>query len=241
MKRLLTAVLAMMAFATTMGLGQAPAPSVPATTAPAPEPYVMVFLRRPADAPPRLEGEAGEALQRAHLGNMRKLADEDKLVCAGPFLDGTSLRGVFVLKTGSLDEARQWAQTDPMFQQNRLVGEFHLWPQRPGTFSKPPDGNPMENYAIVIYQRGEKFQPMSPALVPLAQRHIAYVRGLMSAGKLAAAGPFTGPGDELIGMFIVAGTVDEAKDIAAQDPFVIEGEARPEIHPWMSQKGVLAK
>ena len=50
-----------------------------------------------------------------------------KLVVAGPFGDDTALRGVFVFKVASIDEARALAETDPAVQAGRLVIEMHPW------------------------------------------------------------------------------------------------------------------
>ena len=49
----------------------------------------------------------------------------------GPLLDSFQLsgeiRGIGVLKAGSLAEAREWISTDPMVKVGRLVFELHAW------------------------------------------------------------------------------------------------------------------
>jgi uncharacterized protein YciI len=70
---------------------------------------------------------ATEAIQKAHLANIQKLAGMKKLVVAGPFGDNGRLRGIFVFKVASLDEARSLAATDPAVQAGRLALEIHPW------------------------------------------------------------------------------------------------------------------
>jgi uncharacterized protein YciI len=50
-----------------------------------------------------------------------------KLVVAGPFGDDGRLRGIFVFRVDSLDEARNLTQTDPAVQAGRLALELHPW------------------------------------------------------------------------------------------------------------------
>jgi uncharacterized protein YciI len=70
---------------------------------------------------------ATEAIQKAHLENIKKLADMKKLVVAGPFGDNGRLRGIFVFKVDSIDEARSLAATDPAVQAGRLALQIHPW------------------------------------------------------------------------------------------------------------------
>src|ERR1051325_9766486 len=72
-----------------------------------------------------------DALQQAHLANLRRLGDMGKLVINGPLLDSFALsreiRGVGVLKTNSLAEAQELISTDPMVKVGRLIFELHAW------------------------------------------------------------------------------------------------------------------
>ncbi|HUS09801.1 MAG TPA: YciI family protein [Pyrinomonadaceae bacterium] len=70
---------------------------------------------------------ATEELQKAHIANIVRLAEMKKLVVAGPFGDGGQLRGIFVFKVASLDEARALAETDPAVKAGRLAMDLHPW------------------------------------------------------------------------------------------------------------------
>jgi uncharacterized protein YciI len=70
---------------------------------------------------------ATEELQKAHMANINRLAEMKKLVVAGPFGDDGNLRGIFVFKVASLDEAKALAETDPAVIAGRLAIDIHPW------------------------------------------------------------------------------------------------------------------
>jgi len=91
----------------------------------------LAFLVRGEKWTPEKTPET-EAIQKAHLANIGKLAALKKLVVAGPFGDDGKLRGIFVFRVGSLEEARSLAQTDPAVQAGRLALQIHPWVVREG-------------------------------------------------------------------------------------------------------------
>lgn len=86
----------------------------------------LAFLTRGAKWTPE-KTSATEELQKAHMANIHRLADMKKLVVAGPFGDDGTLRGIFVFRTASLEEARTLAATDPAVQAGRLAIDIHPW------------------------------------------------------------------------------------------------------------------
>ena len=88
--------------------------------------YYVGFLYRGSKWTPEQTAET-EALQKAHMANIQKLAEEGKLLLAGPFTDGGDLRGIFVFRVGSMAEAQALAETDPAVKAGRLRLEFHPW------------------------------------------------------------------------------------------------------------------
>ncbi|WOX04291.1 YciI family protein [Microbulbifer pacificus] len=87
--------------------------------------YVMALLKA---GPNRDQDQATAAeLQRAHMANIQRLAEEGVLVLAGPFLDGGELRGIYIFDVDSVEEARKLTETDPAVKAGRLVMELHPW------------------------------------------------------------------------------------------------------------------
>jgi uncharacterized protein YciI len=84
------------------------------------------FLRRGPKWTPE-KTPATEELQKAHMANINRLAETKKLVVAGPFGGNGPLRGIFVFRVDSLDEAKQLAETDPAVQAGRLAIEMRSW------------------------------------------------------------------------------------------------------------------
>ena len=87
--------------------------------------YVMAFLKtgptRITDSLKRIE------LQKAHLKNIIRLANEGKLIVAGPFLDDQPVEGIFIFNVETIEEARELTNTDPAIQSGELVMELRPW------------------------------------------------------------------------------------------------------------------
>jgi uncharacterized protein YciI len=91
--------------------------------------YIYLLRKGPSWSPD--ETPEIEALQAAHLANLRRLGEMGKLVINGPLLDSFAtsgeIRGIGVLKTSSLAEAQELISTDPMVKVGRLIFELHTW------------------------------------------------------------------------------------------------------------------
>ena len=86
-------------------------------------PYVLVILKTGPNKMP--EGAARAKMFQGHFANIKRLADEKKLALAGP-LDGTEgRRGIFVLATPDIEEAKALVATDPVIIQGEMVAEYH--------------------------------------------------------------------------------------------------------------------
>ncbi|WP_431611729.1 YciI family protein [Chryseobacterium sp. 'Rf worker isolate 10'] len=91
------------------------------------KPYTIVML---TTGSAKIEDKAkmGE-LMKGHMTNIGKLADEGKIVVAGPFLEKNkeNYRGMFIFNTKSKEEAEQWVKTDPAVQAGVFSYEIFPW------------------------------------------------------------------------------------------------------------------
>ena len=98
--------------------------------------YVLVLLYRGPNRP--ADPEKADELQRLHLASNARLYEEGKLILAGPFLDKTDLRGIFLFDTDSVDQVREWCDSDPAIQYGMLRVEIHPWYSARGITIVPP-------------------------------------------------------------------------------------------------------
>jgi uncharacterized protein YciI len=215
--------------------------------------YFVVLLRRPANAPP-LSKEAREKLQEEHMANIHKLAAEHKLVIAGPFLDDTSLRGIFVLQADSAEQAQEWANSDPVVKVGHLSAEVHgPWLVDPSAIHSPAEPPALEQYSLVLMKRGDNWNPKAPEFTAVMKQHHAFIQQMTEQGNLAIAGPFpfsdptndpttspTTDSGDLRAVTIFRVGAEQTAKLTQDDPIVKAGFLKPEIHPWGTGKGVLA-
>jgi uncharacterized protein YciI len=87
--------------------------------------YVFAFLK---SGPTRSKDPDESAkLMRAHLDNITRLAEEEKLVLAGPFMDDGEVRGIYIFDTNSIEKAKEWTNTDPAIKSGHLIMELKPW------------------------------------------------------------------------------------------------------------------
>jgi uncharacterized protein YciI len=203
--------------------------------------YFLVLLKRPANAP-KLSDEASEKLQQEHMANIRKLYEENKLVIAGPFTDDTSLRGIFVLKAESLAQAEEWANTDPAVRAGRLAPEVHgPWDVDSSAIHKPDAHEGMEQYTLDLMRAGKNWAPHTASFNNTLKQHGAFVKKIMDEGKLAIGGPFPfSDSSDLKGIAIFRANTQDTARLLQDDPSIKFGLFKPELHPWVTGKGVLA-
>ena len=90
------------------------------------ETYFFGVLVRGPEWTPEITPEV-KKLQEAHMANIRRMGGTGKLVIAGPLENAGQLRGIYVFKLNSLQEAKSWSETDPAVKAGRFAIEFHPW------------------------------------------------------------------------------------------------------------------
>ncbi len=85
--------------------------------------YVLVILKT---GPKKATDKAERAkIFEGHFANMNRLAAEGKLAVAGPLDGKEERRGIFILATPDIDEAKTWVATDPVIRSGEMVAEYH--------------------------------------------------------------------------------------------------------------------
>ena len=91
------------------------------------KPYVMAFLKpgpnQDVDSITQVE------LGRGHMDNINRLAEEGKLVLAGPFYNNpdSDLAGIYIFDVATIEEAEELTMTDPAVEAGYFDMELLLW------------------------------------------------------------------------------------------------------------------
>jgi uncharacterized protein len=89
--------------------------------------YYFVILKTGSNT--TADSELVRASFRGHLDNINRLAQEEKLVVAGPLGENTeTFRGIFILQNiGSIEEAKELLLTDPAIEIGLLDFDIFSW------------------------------------------------------------------------------------------------------------------
>lgn len=90
------------------------------------KPYVLAILKTGTN---KTENKTiVDSLFKGHLANIGRLADEGKLVVAGPLKkNDKSYRGIFILNVKTIAEADSLLITDPAIKEKLLDAELYQW------------------------------------------------------------------------------------------------------------------
>ena len=88
--------------------------------------YVLVILKTGSNT--TLTKTQTDSLFKGHMSNMQVLSKANRLIVAGPMgKNDKQYRGIFILKTKSIDEAKLWLATDPAVNAKLLDAELYNW------------------------------------------------------------------------------------------------------------------
>jgi len=175
--------------------------------------YTIVFLNSRSEAE-ELDEARGKQLMEAHLDNIGRLAEEGKLLIAGPFLGGG---GMFVMNTSSIEEARTWIATDPAVQAGRWNIELLPYTPRRGSICPVKGENEYVEYTFVRFNAiVEKFNASSyPQLI---RQHEAFIKKNIASSDIVTEAIF-GPNEG--GVLVLRNKAD--RDTFLSDPAVQNG------------------
>jgi len=95
------------------------------------------------------------------------------------------------------------------------------------------DERGMRPYVLVILKTGPRRVPEGEARKAMFAGHFANMERLAKAGKLVVAGPFSEDPAGWRGLFLFAvADIDEARQLTATDPVIVNGEMVAEYHRW---------
>jgi uncharacterized protein YciI len=97
----------------------------------------------------------------------------------------------------------------------------------------------LDSCTLVLLRRREGAPDLPEAeLDAIQERHLAHLRAMRECGAMAVAGPFGDQTDErLRGMCLYTAGLDEARDLAEQDPAVRAGRLAVDVLTWYFPRG----
>jgi uncharacterized protein YciI len=210
------------------------------------QPYVLVILTRGPESTPERTPHT-DSIQAGHMANIRKMHADGFLVGAGPFLDDSKVRGLFLFRDMPLDSIRALLVDDPAIKSGRLLAEMHRWyaPRGMGVAyearakQRPDHPDSMLSFPLAFLKRPAKLAPVDSATqVAAGAGHMGHILDMLLDGRLLAAGPFFDDA-EYRGVSIFSTDSATARRLSMDDPAVKAGRLSIEMHTWMTAWGVL--
>jgi uncharacterized protein YciI len=179
-----------------------------------------------------------DQLHEAHLKWAVSLIESGKAVAAGPLTDDGDIRGIYIFRASSADDAKAWANEDPAVTAGHLIAEMHPWWSE-DVFKKANTPIQLTTVYLAFLARGPFTPESKEAAEELQKAHMANIHRLAGMKKLIVAGPF-GDNGQLRGIFVFkVGSFQEAKELTETDPAVKAGRLVLDLHPWQVPEGSL--
>ncbi len=87
--------------------------------------YTLVILKSKENS---LDKKTSDSLLNGHMQNIKKLVSQGKLIVAGPFgKNDKNYRGIFILNTSDMNEAKAFAESDPSIKGGIFEVDLFPW------------------------------------------------------------------------------------------------------------------
>jgi uncharacterized protein YciI len=87
--------------------------------------YVFVMLKTGSNT--STDKAASDKAFAGHMKNIQYMADNGKLAVAGPFDNGGTNRGIFIMNVATFEEAKKLLENDTAVKEKYLEPEMTLW------------------------------------------------------------------------------------------------------------------
>lgn len=124
----------------------------------------------------------------------------------------------------------------PLWAQN---ADTTSTPLQPETFQTQWNDSTiiMQKYFVVFLKAGPERGQSKEESEKIQQAHLDYLSEVYQAGHTSITGPFADDGD-IRGIVVYnTATLQQARELAEQDPAVKAGRLEVEVHPWWAAKG----
>lgn len=205
--------------------------------------YVGLIKSAPDRA--AISDEEVQRIQRAHLDNIGRLADEGLMALAGPFWteDNThKIRGLFWFRVANQNTADSLSATDPAVIAGRLMVENYAWLGSANMVYDTIDGmEGMRGYFASIFWRGPGGGGEPPSFDDLYANQKDLLTAACDTGRIVMAGPFTTCRREgqPTAMFIYsADSLSTIEEIVAAAPGMADGTLTALTINWYGPVGL---
>lgn len=190
-------------------------------------------FREPDAASERLASHRMDRLKTAGNLYLDNLVKDQVAVVAGPLPESEEIQQIAILDRDSIKDAEFVFEQSPAVSTGRLRLEFYHWTAEEGVLRRPKDP-----YSSRLAQIGLLYVPHRAPKYPQEQLeeieagHRAHLEKMREMGELVIAGVID-KGDDLREVLIFrARTADRIEELVAQDPAIVAGRLRLELHTW---------
>jgi len=193
---------------------------------------IFVFLNKRTDKTELPEAEV-KKIMAGHRTNITRLAKEGKLISAASFDAGGS---IFIFKSKSIEQVKEWLSTDPGVQANCWRVEVLPYYPRVGSACVVKEPYEMVTYQFIRYIPNiAKFNIQNAP--EIFKKHDDYLKTIIKTGNAIAEGTF---GDMEGGILVMKGDLDMR--VIEMDTAVREGLLEIELEKlWIAKGGFCEK